>query len=703
MRRQGARRLTLGTGLLALVSAAGASGASADEVPPAAVAPVQVNSHREDTRAKLEHILREVDGPRVTVTKKTSVSLTDQQPAVVDDDLRTLFIRTPGVLVSGQPGLTDIRLGYRGLGTPQVLQDGLPLMDDRIGAARLDLMPPAQDLAQVQLVRGGADLIYGPGPGAAINLLTRRPRPRAPFSLTSVQVGGSDGLFSSYNAMEGTDGAWEFRASAAGATREGVQANSWAGLADGDVYVGWRPAAGQLWFVDLQERDRMAGEPGGLSPAAAGMDRSTASTPDDHDWARRSVATFGTDLDLPQAWRLEGRLQFGWLDLRSRRADGTGTAGLAEEAFHTIGLDVRARHSFGRGNALTFGLTAEEDRSPLRQWSGAGPASDPGDRGAAVLDLTQQRRSEHLALFTETVFRLPNQIHLVPSVRLEETRISVRATDPAGPVPGAVTGTAAATKQVPLLGLGIGNDFGRANETYLSVTQGYRPLQFLDITPTHGGLPSGTLADPERSLAFEAGVHGTPLRGFFYDASLFWIEVRDRREVVVSPTNPLDLVDLDTGRSRHRGFEGEVSYDWLAAGPGGQHLVGFANVSLLDATLVRSALPGLAGRTPADAPHVLLKTGLTWRQAEAFSASLTFQHIGSRHGPDSWPLTTTAPVPLPAVDLVDVSAEHRLTPHVRLLGGVRNLADRRYVLSAEPSGVRPEQGRTVYLGLAFRL
>ena len=81
-------------------------------------------------------------------------------------------------------------------------------------------MPPAQDLAQVQLVRGGADLIYGPGPGAAINLLTRRPRPRAPFSLTSVQVGGSDGLFSSYNAMEGTDGAWEFRASAAGATRD---------------------------------------------------------------------------------------------------------------------------------------------------------------------------------------------------------------------------------------------------------------------------------------------------------------------------------------------------------------------------------------------------------------------------------------------------------------------------------------------------
>eukprot|EP01037_Dinobryon_pediforme_P019399 gene19399-19814_t len=705
MRRQVTNGLGASVAMLAL-SIAGVCAADDAQTAagaPSSLAPVQVNPRREDTRAKLEHIMREVDGPRVTVTKKSSVSITDQQPAVADDDLRALFIRTPGVLVSGQSGLADIRLSYRGLGTPQVLQDGLPLLDDRIGAPRLDVLTPAQDLAQVQLVRGGASLIYGPGLGASINLVSRRPRLKAPLSVSSEQVGGSNGLYSTYNTVEGSDGRYEFRASLAFATRDGVQANSRASLGDGDVYVGWRPATGQLWFMDLQGRERDAGAPGGLGLAQYNQDRTVASTPHDYDWASRYAVTFGSDLDMAQGWRVESRLQLGYLDVSERRADGSGKAGLSDTVFRSVGLDIRARHSFGRGNALTFGVTADHDQSPLRQWTGASLISEPDDRSGAALDVRRLRQSDHVAVFTETVFRLPRQIHVVPSFRFEQEQVRVRTTDGSG----AVTGDTAATRQAPLLGIGVGNDFGRANETYFSVTQGYRPLQFLDIAPAQAALQPGALANPERSLSWEAGVHGTPLRGFFYDASLFWIEVRDRIETLPSPTSPLDVVNLNTGQTRHRGFEGEVSYDWLAGAPGGRRLVSFANVSLLDASFVRSALPGLTGRTPAYAPHVLLKAGLTWRQIDAFSATITVQHIGSRYVQDNnLPLnlpTLAVPAMLPAVDLLDLSADRRLSPHVRLLGGVSNLTDRRYYLFADQTGLRPEQGRTVYLGLAFSL
>ncbi len=36
-------------------------------------------------------------------------------------------------------------------------------------------------------------------------------------------------------------------------------------------------------------------------------------------------------------------------------------------------------------------------------------------------------------------------------------------------------------KNIPLFGVGIGNDFGHGNETYLNISQGFRPLRYLDI------------------------------------------------------------------------------------------------------------------------------------------------------------------------------------------------------------------------------
>ena len=65
---------------------------------------VEVRERRtqDDTRPKLQHIMREVDGPLITVTKKTSVTKLDAVPTVVDNNLRNLFAQTPGLFYSEQ-------------------------------------------------------------------------------------------------------------------------------------------------------------------------------------------------------------------------------------------------------------------------------------------------------------------------------------------------------------------------------------------------------------------------------------------------------------------------------------------------------------------------------------------------------------------------------------------------------------------------
>ena len=95
--------------------------------------------NRDDTRPKLEHIMKEVSGTEITVTKKATVIKLDKQPPVENNNLQELFTKAPGLLVSEQQNPGQFNYSYRGLGNPQeseytlFLQDGLPLMSEWIG------------------------------------------------------------------------------------------------------------------------------------------------------------------------------------------------------------------------------------------------------------------------------------------------------------------------------------------------------------------------------------------------------------------------------------------------------------------------------------------------------------------------------------------------------------------------------------------
>ncbi len=115
----------------------------------------------------------------------------------------------------------------------------------------------------------------------------------------------------------------------------------------------------------------------------------------------------------------------------------------------------------------------------------------------------------------------------------------------------------------------MGNDFGNHNETYFSASTGWRPTRYFDIASTSRTIAlGGTPSDPFHSLDFELGVHGTPYKGFWYDVGAFWMIFDNRTESlnVDASGNPsnTDFISENSGTSRNRGFEGEVSYDLLA-------------------------------------------------------------------------------------------------------------------------------------------
>lgn len=670
----------------------------------------RVDAH-EDKPAKLDHILPEVDGTRITVTKKNSTAKLDQQPPVIETQGRELFARTPGLLVSEQQTPTQYNLGYRGLGNPQeaefvlVLQDGVPIQSDWIGFPTLYYVPLPQSLSEVQLVRGGSSLLYGPEPAPAVNLVSKRPNPQGPALTGSTQhLAGSDGLYSTFNVLEGASGDVEYRGSLGYTRSDGQRQNSASELLQGDLYLGWRPTDRQLWYVRLQGHTAEAGNPGRISYPQFLANQDFAPTPFNRDWVRRGAVILGNELELGNGWRFEGKAWASSLQLYTRAAAAgaaPATTTLQDEHFRNQGIDLRARKRWGRGNAFTFGVTGTHSAAPFLQFTSTNILAARSEHSGTPR-LNQDRDSWYGAVFAENVFRLPQRFHVVLSGRLDVEKLRVRESVRPPNLTRALADVDV-SRTVPLLGVGIGNDFGRDNETYLSITQGYRPLRYFDVASPFSNLQPGREADAPSSTSYEAGVHGTPLPGLFYDVSLFLINFNDRIET--RRLNATDVINVNTGDTRHRGFEGEISYDFLAGRKTDRHLTAFLNLSLLDAKFVGSDNPTQIGKRPAFAPKSIVKGGLTWRETGRYSLSLMGLAVSSQFFQDSnLPVSagaTLVPARIPAYRVFDAAGEWTVLPHVRLQAGVQNLFNERYYARVFQTGLEPGRRRTIYGGVTF--
>ncbi len=73
---------------------------------------------QDNWREMRQHIMPEVFGTQITVTKKATVIKLDQQPPLENNVLQDQFIKAPGLLVTEQNTPGQFNFNYRGLGNP---------------------------------------------------------------------------------------------------------------------------------------------------------------------------------------------------------------------------------------------------------------------------------------------------------------------------------------------------------------------------------------------------------------------------------------------------------------------------------------------------------------------------------------------------------------------------------------------------------
>jgi Fe(3+) dicitrate transport protein len=693
---------------------------------------VKDRASQDDTRPKLQFIMKEVDGPLITVTKKTTVTKLDNIPTIEQNNLRELFAQTPGLFVSEQQTGSQFNLSYRGIGNPQesefvsVLQDGIPLEGDWIGFPTLYVLPLPQTISQVQLIRGGSSLLYGPEPGPVVNFVSRLPDPNREFGGYTENVVGKDGLFSSFNSISGTNGQWDYLVDAHYRTDDGQRDNAGSILKGGDMHVGYRPDDAGYWALDLHAYEFAGGDPGKYGYPIFQRDEDFTPTPYNKDWVDRYVLSLSNQQHISSDVELFTKVWSGYQNQTTRAAAALpdvpdpvypGVTTLQDETFRFTGIDSRIVDHWGHGNALTAGFVYYHSDAPFRQWNDADLYADRDDRFAPVcaspsstdcIKLNQDRSTDYGALFAENVFRW-DEWHFVPSVRLEREDLDIDESVHTG---HSVLVDRSVDHTVPLFGLGLGNDFGHANETYFNVSQGWRPVRYFDVGSPFGTLDPTAANDPTPThvVSFEGGVHGTPVAGLFYDASLFWINVKDRIES--QPTGiGSNTIDVNTGDTRHRGFEGQIDYDFLTARDphSAQHFQAFANVSLLNARFTESRIPAQVGKIPAFSPQYLARAGLVYREDKKLKLALSVVSTASQYWQDSNLPTAPStvgtdafiPAKVPQATVFDFSGDYWLVPNLRLLAGISNIGDKKYYIRVFSNGIEPALGRTYYGGFSY--
>ena len=706
---------------LACLMLASASGtiAQADNTPPpdtpsaaqSSLESVYVEGKRWlfNRKTRYAHSLPEVDGPTITVTKKTSVVKLGDVPTIIDNNQRELFDRLPGIILAEQQNPTELNLSYRGLGNPQeseyvlLMQDGIPLEMDWIGYPTIYYIPVPQTIGSVQMLRAGSGLLYGPEPQPVINFISQVPSTRL-LAGTTEQVGGNNSLFSSFNKVSGTDGNWNYLADYSRRQSDGQRQNGRYVLNAGDLHLGYQFDAQKL-SLDFHAYSLDSGLAGLMTGAQFLANRNQTTTPNDHLWADRYTTVLTYENKFNDKDSYIQKLWSGYQDLWTR-ADTynaaippVGTGGtLSGQRFNYTGLDGRWLHRWGVGNALTVGYTAYSSRSPYNEWTSANPLANKDDEsGTPFYD--DERKTTYAAVFTENVFRF-KYFHLVTSARFDHEVLSTA--ESLAPHPALVNETY--SKSIPLFGVGIGNDFGHGNETYLNISQGFRPLRYLDIASPFSNFSAANNPEPTKYLTYEAGVHGWPRLGLYYDVSVFQVNVKDRIES--QQLTQTETIDVNTGNTRSRGMEFDAHYDVLrlfSSMASSLHLDLFANASLLDARFTNSIIPGQAGKIPAYAPHGVFKAGITAREDDHYKISLLVNTVGSQFFQDSDRAIGSTPAHIPTYTVADLAADYVIAGHLRLLGGVSNLANRHYYSRVFLFGgmLEPANDRSFHAGAAY--
>lgn len=687
--------------------------------------------------------LPEIENFRINAGKKNEViRVRDIDANLAMNNSRQIFARTPGISIWENDG-SGIQLGVasRGLSPNRswefnVRMNGYDITPDPMGYPEAYFTPPMEVVEKIEIIRGASSLQYGPQFGGLMNFVLRKPDQTTRFTAESLNTFGSNGLFSTFNYIGGTEGKWSYTAYYQKRVGQGWRENGYFNTDHAHVEVSYAATNKLKLGLEATYMTTESQQPGGLTDQLFNQDarqsirgRNWFSTP----WF---VPSFSAQYIVSPATKLEWKV-FGTIAERNsigymrpiNQEDDLGNRQVDRDYYTTYGSELRMTTDhklFGIDNTLATGFRYFNGHIDRKQ-NGVGDSGTdmnfdliPGQAYPRDLDF----RNINYAAFAENAFRFSEKFMMTAGLRVESIRSENQGQFGISNGTPLILDPVSRTRSFLLAGFGAEYHVTPSSEFYSNWSQAYRPVLISDLTP-----PATTdVIDPDlqdsRGFNFDFGYRGNIGTVFHFDVSYFYLNYADRIGTIsqLNPAGQSFQFRTNLGQSISQGVEAYLEFDPITAlfqssRYGYLHL--FASLAHVDARyddfIVTAVANGsivernLAGNRVENAPRKINRYGATYRFKD-FSMTWQLSDTGDAFADASNTIEPNAAATtglIPAYQVQDLSASYTFKKKYSLKAGVNNLTDERYFTRRAGGypgpGIMPADGRTFYttLGIKF--
>lgn len=699
----------------------------------------------------LEHF-EGVENGQIYAGKKNEIILLEHTPAnAVTNNARQIFAKVPGVMVWESDGSgTQLGIATRGLSPNRswefnMRQNGYDIAPDVFGYPEAYYTPPMEALERIEVIRGAASLQYGPQFGGLLNMRIKQAPTDQKFSFETSNTAGSYGLFSTFNAIGGTVGKFNYYGYINHRFADGWRENSEYKVTNGFVRLGYRfndklqaSVEGTYYTYENQQ-------PGGLTDAQ--LQGNPQQSFRSRNWFNAPWFVGNVTLQFTPSANFEATLRISHIDsernsvgfirainIRDTLNEKLGTFNprqVDRDFYSNWSAELRTLtkyNLFGKQHALAAGArwyTCETDRNQL----GVGTTATDFNLTVAnsVFPRDLQYTTNNQALFAENLFQITERLSITPGIRVELIQNQARGRTNISNGNAVNIAPQERNRTVVLAGVGAEWKVLPTAGFYGNFTQAFRPVLFSDLTQAATTDVIDENLEDAKGYNLDLGFRGKVAGWLTFDASVFQLFYNNRIGTLaqLDANNKSFNLRTNVGASLSRGVEAYAEVDVLRLLTDGTKfhqtaLFLFSSLSWINAeyddfrvisynSQTQSLTEtNLNGKKVEYAPDYIHRIGATFTHR---NVSLSYQHSFTGEVFADAANTTTPSANgqvglIPAYDVADLNLRVNFLKNYAIRAGVNNLFDEIYATRRAGGypgpGLLPSDGRTWYVSVGAK-
>lgn len=650
---------------------------------------------------------------------------------LAQNNSRQIFAKVPGVQVWESDG-SGVQMGIatRGLSPNRMWefntrQNGYDIASDPFGYPEAYYTPSVESLDRIEVIRGAASLQFGPQYGGMVNYIKKQSISHKKVSVESVQTFGSNGLFSTFNAVGGKVGKFSYYANINYRKSDGWRVNNDYETVNGYIHLGYQINKKMKLSAEFTRMNQLVHQPGGLTEAQFLQDPKLSTRERNWFYLNWNIPALNFEYDIRTNQHVSIKIagltgdrnsigNLNAINIPDTISTSTGMYGLRridQDAYRNLGAEIRYLNTYTLGKQkhhLAAGIKLYQgNTSRIRNNNGNRGKNYDLSAESNTRAIDQNFETGNVAFFAENLFKINQRWSITPGFRLENLTNSIQGSF------GTNTISPTNSKRKFIL-LGIGSEYKiKANmQLYANMSEAYRPVLFSDLTPTATSDSIDQNLKDSKGYNADFGIRGSHKNMLTYDVSLFYMQYGNR-----IGTYSINSKNYKTniGNSVSKGVEAFIEFtptEWIENNKMGK-LSLYTSLAFIDASYTTWNDPdpskSLVGNEVENAPHQIHRIGLNYmykKISTSFqwsSVSATFADAKNTTTPNA-----TAQVGLiPSYQVLDWSFQIKLPHQLTLNGGINNIANTAYFTRRSGGypgpGLLPAEGRTWYVGVGIKL